>query len=45
VDSLVQLLLNEKDVERAVVIQKKLLEFVVAGSARLILSREEQPPG
>lgn len=45
VDSLVQLLLNEKDVERAVVIQKKLLEFVVAGSARLILSREERPPG
>lgn len=45
VDSLVQLLLNEKDVERAVVIQKKLLEFVMAGSARLILSREERPPG
>lgn len=45
VDSLVQLLLSEKDVERAVVIQKKLLEFVVAGSTRLILSREERPPG
>ncbi len=44
VDSMVQLLLNERDVERAVAIQKRLLEFVVAGSVRLILSRE-QPPG
>lgn len=36
VDLLVQLLLYEKDVEKAVSIQKKLLEFIVGGCMKLV---------
>ncbi|MDE7178437.1 MAG: TetR/AcrR family transcriptional regulator [Lachnospiraceae bacterium] len=38
VDSLVQLLLHEKDVEKAVGTQKKLMDFIVNGSVRLMFS-------
>lgn len=39
VDSLVQLLLHEKDAEKAAAIQKKLMDFIVNGSVRLLFSR------
>lgn len=39
VDSLVQLLLHEKDVEKAVATQKKLMDFIVNGAVRLLFSK------
>jgi len=39
VDSLVQLLLHEKEMEKAVAIQKKLMDFFVNGSIKLVFSK------
>ncbi len=39
VDLQVQLLLHEKDVEKAVAIQKKLMDFIVGGCIKLIFSK------
>lgn len=39
VNSLVQLLLYEKDVEKAVAVQKKLLDFIVSASVKLVFQK------
>lgn len=39
VDLQVQLLLHEKDVEKAVAMQKKLMDFIVGGCMKLVFSK------
>lgn len=39
VDLQVQLLLYERDVEKAIAIQKKMMDFIVGGCIRLVFSK------